>query len=126
MAVKLNLTGGPWMKLGRLPAHRTYHVHPNFVAATCAGLHAAGAKRIVLLESGYSRKPLEEVMADGGWDIAMINAAGNGKVYRLKKLEDFPGVFTQAGAGVAIVKGGSASVGVGGVMDVYEGGICRI
>lgn len=80
VTIKLNLTGGPWTKLGGLPAYRTYHVHPNFVAATCAALHEAGAKRIVLVESGYARKPLDEVMADGGWDINMINAAGDGKV----------------------------------------------
>ncbi len=80
VTIKLNLTGGPWTKLGGLPAYQTYHVHPNFVAATCAAFHEAGANRIVLVESGYSRKPLDEVMADGGWDIAMINAAGGEKV----------------------------------------------
>jgi uncharacterized protein (DUF362 family) len=80
VTIKLNLTGGPRWKLGGLPAHRTYHVHPNFVAATCAALHAAGAKKIVLIESGYDRRPLDEVMAEGGWNIAMINAAGGGKV----------------------------------------------
>jgi uncharacterized protein (DUF362 family) len=80
VTIKLNLTGGPWTKLGGLPAYRTYHVHPNFVAATCFAIHEAGAKRIVLVESGYSRKPLDEVMADGGWDIAMINASGGGNV----------------------------------------------
>jgi uncharacterized protein (DUF362 family) len=80
VTIKLNLTGGPQWKLGGLPAFRTYHVHPNFVAATCAALHRAGAKRIVLVESGYSRKPLDEVMAEGGWDIAMINASANGDV----------------------------------------------
>ena len=63
VTVKLNLTGGPQLKLGGLPAHRTYHVHPEFVACTCAALAAAGAKRIVLVESGYSRQPLEAVMA---------------------------------------------------------------
>ncbi len=80
VAVKLNLTGGPRWKLGGLPAHRTYHVHPNFVAATCAALAAAGAKRIVLVESGYSRQPLEQVMRAAGWDIDRINAAGDHRV----------------------------------------------
>lgn len=76
VTIKLNLTGGPQLKLGGLPAHRTYHVHPNFVAATCAALHAAGAKKIVLVESGYDRRPLDEVMAEGDWNVPMINAAG--------------------------------------------------
>ncbi len=79
VTIKLNLTGSH-TKLGGMPAYRTYHVHPNFVAATCAALHQAGAKRIILIESGYSRKPLEEDMAGGGWDIAMINASANGNV----------------------------------------------
>ena len=44
VTVKLNLTGGPRLKLGGLPAHRTYHVHPEFVACTCAALAKAGAR----------------------------------------------------------------------------------
>lgn len=80
VTVKLNLTGGPRLKLGGLPAHRTYHVHPEFVACTCAVLARAGAKRIVLVESGYSHQPLETVMTAGSWDIDRINAAGEGKV----------------------------------------------
>ena len=80
VTIKLNLTGGPKWKLGGLPAHRTYHVHPNFVAATCAVLSRAGAKKIVLVESGYDRKPLDAVMAAAGWNIDGINAAGEGKV----------------------------------------------
>ena len=81
VTIKLNLTGGPRRKLGGLPAHRTYHVHPNFVAATCASLHDAGAKRIVLIESSYDARPLEEVMGGADWDIAGINSAGGGKVH---------------------------------------------
>jgi len=80
VTVKLNLTGGPSRMLGGLPAHRTYHVHPHFVAATCAALHTVGAKRIVLVESGYAAQPLEEVMAQGGWDIEAVNSAGGGTV----------------------------------------------
>ncbi len=80
VSIKLNLTGGPKWKLGGLPSYRTYHVHPQFVAATCAALDAAGATKIVLLESSYEQKPLEQVMAAGGWDIDAINRAGGGKV----------------------------------------------
>lgn len=75
VAVKLNLTGGPG-KLAGLPAILTYHVHPTMVMALCHLLHKAGAKRIVLLESQYSSKRPEEVMAPAGWDIAAIKAAG--------------------------------------------------
>jgi uncharacterized protein (DUF362 family) len=80
VTIKLNLTGGPRWQLGGLPAHRTYHVHPHFVAAACAAIHQAGARRIVLVESGYDVKPLPDVMAAGGWDIDMIHAAGGGNV----------------------------------------------
>jgi uncharacterized protein (DUF362 family) len=80
VTVKLNLTGGPRWKLGGLPSYRTYHVHPNFVAAACSALHNAGAKKIVLVESSYERRPIEEVMGEADWDIAMINSAGGGKV----------------------------------------------
>ncbi|NQT12603.1 MAG: DUF362 domain-containing protein [Planctomycetes bacterium] len=80
VTIKLNLTGGPDRKLGGLPAYRTYHVHPNMVAALCAALHDAGARRIVIVESQYSLKSPEEVLAGGGWDIAAIHAAGGHKV----------------------------------------------
>lgn len=80
VAVKMNLTGGPAQKLGGLPAYRTYHVHPNVVAALCSALHDAGARRIVLVESHYSRKRPEEVYGAAGWDISMIASAGGGKV----------------------------------------------
>jgi uncharacterized protein (DUF362 family) len=80
VTVKLNLTGGPRSKLGGLPAHRTYHVHPHFVAATSAALAAAGAKRIVLVESTYEARPLPDVMAEAGWDLRLIEAAGGWKV----------------------------------------------
>lgn len=80
VTIKLNLTGGPRWKVAGLPAHRTYHVHPNFVGATCAAIHDAGARRIILVESGYDQRPLDEVMAAGGWSISTINAAGGWKV----------------------------------------------
>lgn len=79
VTVKLNLTGGPG-KLAGLPAYRTYHVHPHVVAALCAALDDAGAKRIILAESTYSRKPFEEVYGNAGWDIAAIRSAGGHRV----------------------------------------------
>ncbi len=80
VAVKMNLTGGPGQKLAGLPPHRTYHVHPHVVAALCAAVHDAGARRIYLLESHYSRKRPEEVYAAAGWDIPMIDSASGGTV----------------------------------------------
>ena len=55
VTMKINVTGGPGSLCG-LPGFRTYQVHPNLVAAMCAALHDAGARRIVLVESQYSLK----------------------------------------------------------------------
>jgi uncharacterized protein (DUF362 family) len=79
VTIKLNLTGGAH-QLGGLPAHRTYHVHPNLVAALCALLHDAGAKRMVVVESQYTRKAPEEVLTAAGWDVKAIQSAGGQKV----------------------------------------------
>ncbi|MHB1033955.1 MAG: DUF362 domain-containing protein [Pirellulales bacterium] len=79
VTIKLNLTGGP-SPLKGLPAHRTYHVHPNFVAAACAAMHAAGAKEIVLVEGSYDKRPLQETMGASGWNIALIESSGGHKV----------------------------------------------
>ncbi len=77
VTIKLNITGGPKSgKLGGRAPEVTYHVHPNFVAALCGAVHDAGAKKIVLVESSYERRPLDEIVADGGWDVRTINAAG--------------------------------------------------
>ena len=34
----------------------------------------------MLIESGYIDKPLHQVMTEGGWNTAMIDAAGDWKV----------------------------------------------
>ena len=79
VTVKLNLTGGAY-KLGGLPAHRTYHVHPNMVAALCAALHHAGAKRMMIVESQYTRDEPRKVLTNAGWDVKSIESAGGHKV----------------------------------------------
>jgi uncharacterized protein (DUF362 family) len=79
VTVKINVTGGPGT-LGGLPGYRTYHVHPNVLAALCAALHDAEAKRIVIVESQYSHQTVEEVLAGGGWDVKSIQSAGGQRV----------------------------------------------
>ena len=79
VAVKLNLTGST-KPYRAMPAYRTYHVHPKLVAALCAALDHAGAKRIVLIESLPFRKPFEAAFQAAGWDIKAIKAAGGHKV----------------------------------------------
>jgi uncharacterized protein (DUF362 family) len=79
VTVKLNLTGHIGECCGR-PAHRSYHTHPDVVAALCAALADAGAARIVLAESFYYREPVEKVLQENGWDPAAIASAGAQKV----------------------------------------------
>src|SRR5208283_2785639 len=73
VSIKVNVTGGPGT-LAKLPGFRTYQIHPNLLAALCAALNDAGARRIVVLESQYSPKPPEEVLAAAGWDIRAIQS----------------------------------------------------
>ena len=80
VTIKLNLTGGQAGKIGGLEPFETYHTHPKFVAAVCAALHGAGAKRIVLVESHYSLKPPEETLIGLGWDVRAIQSAGGNTV----------------------------------------------
>jgi uncharacterized protein (DUF362 family) len=79
VSIKINVTGGPG-KLGGLPGYRTYQTNPNMLAALCATLDAAGAKRMIVLESQYSPKTPEEVLAGGGWDVRAIKSAGGNRV----------------------------------------------
>ncbi len=80
VSIKINVTGGPDNKLANLPGYRTYQVHPNVLAALCAALNDAGARRIVVLESQYSPKPPVEVLGGAGWDIRAIESAGGNHV----------------------------------------------
>ncbi|MGA2034579.1 MAG: DUF362 domain-containing protein [Thermoguttaceae bacterium] len=79
VTIKINVTGGPAPMAG-MPGFRTYQVHPNMLAALCASLRDAGARRIVVVESQYSTLSPEEVLAGGGWDVAQIKSAGGQQV----------------------------------------------
>ena len=77
VAVKLNLTGPPYIRLGPLPAGRAHWVHPRMVGAVVHLLDRAGARRVRLLESGYaSGIPLAEYMYKAGWDPEELVRAG--------------------------------------------------
>jgi uncharacterized protein (DUF362 family) len=79
VTLKVNMTA-PARDLLGLPASRTYHIHPNVVAAICAALNRAGARRIAVVEAWYHREPPEELLAKAGWDLKAIQAAGGHKV----------------------------------------------
>ena len=77
VAIKLNLTGPPTIRLGRRPAGLAHWVHPRVIGAVVHLMDQAGAQRIRLLESGYaSAIPLEEYMYQAGWDAREIVGAG--------------------------------------------------
>lgn len=80
VAVKLNLTGLSWKPVFGLPAQETYQTQPNTVAALCALLAEAGARRIVLIENLYWDKPFEQVLLEAGWDVQAIQSAGAQRV----------------------------------------------
>lgn len=80
VTIKINLTGLQWKPFGGLPAYESYQTHPNTVAALCAILSDAGAKRIVVLENLYWDRPMEESLIESGWDVEAIESAGGHKV----------------------------------------------
>ncbi len=79
VTVKINMTG-PARDVAGLPASRTYHVHPHVVAALCAALDRAGARRIAIVEAWYHREPVETVLANAGWDLEVIRSASGHKI----------------------------------------------
>jgi uncharacterized protein (DUF362 family) len=77
VAIKLNLTGAPTLRLGARPAGLAHWVHPRVVGAVVHLIDRAGARRIRLLESGYATAiPLEEYMYQAGWEAGEIAGAG--------------------------------------------------
>ena len=76
VAIKLNLTGYPKMKLGAMSTQMTHWVHPQVIGSLVSLLGQAGAARIRLLESNPGgTKPLEEFMIDAGWQPKNFAAA---------------------------------------------------
>jgi uncharacterized protein (DUF362 family) len=80
VTIKLNLTGMEWKPAFNLPAQETYQTQPNTVAALCALLAEAGARRIVVVENLYWVKPFEQVLSEAGWDVKAIQSAGSHRV----------------------------------------------
>ena len=80
VSIKINMTGMTWNPCCGLPPYETYQTNPHTVAALCAALHDAGARRMVVIENYYEDRPPEDILADSGWDIDAIRSAGGGKV----------------------------------------------
>ena len=79
VAIKLNMTGRPDMRLRNMPVEMTHWVHPVVIGAAVSLMGKAGARRIRLLESHPDgAASLQDFMASAGWDVNSIaNAAKN-------------------------------------------------
>ncbi len=76
VAVKLNMTGSPALRIGGRPLGVTHYSHPKVVGALVHHLGRAGAKRIRLIESAYGTDaPIEEFMLDSGWNVRSLQRA---------------------------------------------------
>ncbi|MFZ5833360.1 MAG: DUF362 domain-containing protein [Planctomycetota bacterium] len=80
VTIKINLTGMTWDPVFGLPAQETYQTQPDSLAALCAILADAGARRIIVIENLYWKKPVEQTLLENGWDVNAIKAAGNHRV----------------------------------------------
>jgi uncharacterized protein (DUF362 family) len=70
VAIKLNMTGYPNMKLDDEPTQMTHWVHPQVIGTLISLLGNAGARRIRLLESAPNGgKPLQDFMLSAGWPV---------------------------------------------------------
>ena len=106
VAVKLNMTGSPALRLDGRPPGATHYCHPKVVGALVHHLGRAGARRVRLLESAYgTNAPLEEYMLDSGWSVRALqrsaplvefentNFIGSGRRYARLKVPGRPSMY---------------------------------
>lgn len=77
VTIKLNLTGTNVTPFLNRPVGETYVTHEATAHALAAALIAAGAKRIVFVESTQSRASLDETLGLGGWNVKALSALGD-------------------------------------------------
>jgi len=79
VAIKVNLTGAPTIRLGYAALEDTHYTHPRVIAATVHLMGRAGARRIRILESPWSTAdPIEEYILQANWEPRdILNAAPN-------------------------------------------------
>jgi len=76
VALKINMTGDTWQRLGFHPAGSTHFTHPATLGATVHLLGKAGARRIRILEGPIAwGESLEEAMYNTGWDVSTFTNA---------------------------------------------------
>jgi len=76
VTIKVNMTGGPGMRIrGKAPA-ATHYTHPKVLGATAYLMGRAGARRIRFVESAWGTGgPLTDFMLDAGWNVRQLAAA---------------------------------------------------
>jgi len=78
VAMKINLTGKPNIRVGYYRLEDTHYTHPAVIAATAHLMGKAGARRIRIVESPLgSADPLEEIMLQANWDPKLILGAAS-------------------------------------------------
>jgi uncharacterized protein (DUF362 family) len=79
VAVKVNLIGVRWQRLGTAKMEDTFWSHPRVIGATVHLLGNAGARRIRVVEGPWSSaETLQEVMLSMNWQPQdILNAASN-------------------------------------------------
>jgi uncharacterized protein (DUF362 family) len=69
VAIKVNLTGSPTLRLGYAPLEDTHYTHPGVIAAAVHLMGRAGARRVRILESPWSTAdPIEEYVLQANWE----------------------------------------------------------
>ena len=94
VAIKINLIGVRWQRLGNAPMEETFWTHPRAIGAAVSLIGKAGAKRIRVVEGPWSTpETLEEVMLSMNWrpqdilraadnvEFENTNYLGRGKKY---------------------------------------------
>ena len=78
VAIKINMVGDPWSRVGEAPPEMTHWTHPAVIGAATYLLGRAGARRIRILECGGAvDAPLEAWMAEAGWNPDDIRNAAD-------------------------------------------------
>jgi uncharacterized protein (DUF362 family) len=77
VSMKINLTGGPDVRLGNLPQSQTHWVHPQVAGAMIHLLGKAGARRIRLLDGPLGTSSLAEFLSQAGWNPGDLTSAAS-------------------------------------------------
>jgi len=79
VAIKINLIGVRWQRLGNAPMEETFWTHPRAIGAAVHLMGKAGARKIRVVEGPWSTpETLEEVMLSMNWKPKdILNAADN-------------------------------------------------